>query len=68
LIFKKGRKKQTANVIILLFSAQDLEIVQNATKYFTCAYTSRGHGYGFLTTEFLPIAALLNQLRSLLCA
>ena len=31
-------------------------------------YTSHGHGCGFLTAEFLPIAALLKQLRSLLCA
>ncbi len=29
-------------------------------------YTSRGHVYGFLVAEFLPIAALLKQLRSLL--
>ena len=38
------------------------------TKINKACYTSHGHDCGFLAAEFLLIAALLKQIRSLLCA
>ncbi len=37
-------------------------LIFTINKCILLTYTSRGHGCGFLTAEFLPIAALLKQI------
>ena len=50
-------------------SRQCLHIVeQTSARRQLLKYTSPGHGCGFLAADFMPIAALLKQFHSLLCA